>query len=88
VKCVAAGVKVTESHLASFDSFFLCQHNNGYTDGRSQIQVHTDEWTQVHSARSSLVVTHPSTNQGRRALWFQHNVTPNYCDESLLPEKT
>jgi len=30
----------------------------------SQIQVHTDEWTQVHSARSSLVVTHQSTNQG------------------------
>jgi len=32
-------------------------------DGRSQIKVHTDERTQVHSAQSSLVVTHPSTNR-------------------------
>jgi len=30
-------------------------------DGRSQIKVHTNERTQVHSARSSLTVTHPST---------------------------
>jgi len=35
-----------------------CQHDNGYIDGRSQIQVHTDEQTQVHSVQSSLVVTH------------------------------
>jgi len=28
-------------------------------DGRSQIEVHTDERTQVHSARSSLTVFHP-----------------------------
>jgi len=27
-----------------------CQHDNGYIDGRSQIKVHTDERTQVHSA--------------------------------------
>jgi len=27
-----------------------CQHDNGYMDGRSQIKVHTDERTQVHSA--------------------------------------
>jgi len=43
------------------------QHNNDYMDGRSQIKVHTDERTQVHAVQSSLVVTHPSTNQGRRA---------------------
>jgi len=41
-----------------------CQHDDGYIDGRSQIKVHTDERTQVHSAWSSLTVTHPSTNQG------------------------
>jgi len=45
-----------------------CQHDNGYVDGRSQIKVHTDERTQVHSARSSMTVTHPSTNRGR--LWL------------------
>jgi len=44
------------------------QHDDGYMDGRSQIKVHTDERTQVHSAQSSLVVTHPSTNRGRRYL--------------------
>jgi len=37
-------------------------------DGRSQIQVHTTEQQGVHSARSSLTVTYPSTNQGRRCL--------------------
>ena len=30
-----------------------CEHDNGYMDGRSQIKVHTDERTQVHSAQSS-----------------------------------
>jgi len=45
-----------------------CQHDDGYMDGRSQIKVHTNERTQVHSAQSSLVVTHPSTNRGRRYL--------------------
>ena len=40
-----------------------CQHDNGYMDGRSQIKVHTDERTQVHSAQSSLAVTHPGTNR-------------------------
>jgi len=57
-----------------FNSFYIwnfihngpCQHVDGYTDGRSQIKVHTDERTQVHSAWSSLTVTHPSTNRGRR----------------------
>jgi len=44
-----------------------CQHDDGYIDGRSQIKVHTDERTQVHSARSSLTVTHPR-NRGRRCL--------------------
>jgi len=36
---------------------------------RSQNKVHTDERTQVHSVRSSLVVTHPSTNRGRRWMY-------------------
>jgi len=43
-----------------------CQHDDGYIDGRSYIKVHTDERTQVHSAWSSLMVTHPNTNRGRR----------------------
>ena len=42
-----------------------CQHDNGYMDGRSQIKVHTDERTQVHSAQSSLVIAHPGTNRAR-----------------------
>jgi len=37
-----------------------CQHDNGYIDGRSQIKVHTDERTQVHSVQPSLAVTHPT----------------------------
>ena len=46
-----------------------CQRDNGYLDGRSQIKVHTDdERTQVHSAQSSLAVTHPGTNRARRSL--------------------
>ena len=45
-----------------------CQHDNGYLDGRSQIKVHTDERTQVHSAQSSLAVTHQGTNRARRSL--------------------
>jgi len=46
------------------------QHNKGYmdVDGRSQIKVHTDERTQVHSVQSSMAVTHPSTNRTRRYL--------------------
>jgi len=40
--------------------FTSCQHDIGYIYGRSQIQVYTDERTQVHSAQSSLVVGHPS----------------------------
>jgi len=40
------------------------QHDDGYIDGRSQqMKVHNDERTRVHSARSSLTVTHPSTNR-------------------------
>jgi len=37
-------------------------------DGRSQIKVHTDERVQVHSAQSSLAITHPSINRARRYL--------------------
>jgi hypothetical protein len=44
-------------------------------DGRSQFKVHTDERTQVHSARLSLAVTHPSINRGRRALNFNERAT-------------
>jgi len=42
----------------------LCQHDDGFMTVGTHIKVHTDERTQVHSARSSLVVTHPSTNRG------------------------
>jgi len=38
------------------------QRDNGCIDGRSPIQVNTDERTQVHSARYSMVVTHPRTS--------------------------
>jgi len=44
------------------------KHDDGYTDGRSQIKGHTDKRTQIHSAQSSLTVIHPSTNRGRRCL--------------------
>jgi len=43
-----------------------CQYDNGYMDNRSQIEVHTDERTQVHSAQSYLAVTHPSIKWARR----------------------
>ena len=52
----------------SLNEFNVHQHSIGYIDDRSQFQVHTDERTNGHSAQSSLVVTHPSTNRGRRAL--------------------
>jgi len=45
-----------------------CQHDDGYIYGQSQIKVHTDERTQVHSTWSSLMVTHPCTNRGWRCL--------------------
>jgi hypothetical protein len=32
-----------------------CQHDNGYLDGQSQIKVHIDERTQVHSAHCLYV---------------------------------
>jgi len=39
--------------LVSF-TLCQCQHDNGYIiDGRSQIEVHTGEMTQVLNARSS-----------------------------------
>jgi len=43
-----------------------CQHDNGYIDGRSQIKVHTDERTQVHSAQPSLVEDRAAPRQ----VWF------------------
>jgi len=42
-------------------------HDDGYIDGQSEIKVHNDERTQV-STRSSLAVTHPSTNWAWRYL--------------------
>jgi len=40
------------------------------------IQVHTAERTQVHSAQSSLVVTHPSTNRAfAKYRWLNENGT-------------
>jgi len=47
---------------------FKTKYDDCYIDGRSHIKVHTDERTQVHSARSSLTVTQPSPNRGRRCL--------------------
>jgi len=38
-----------------------CQHDNGFIEKLLEIQVHSDERTQAHSTRSSLVVTHPSS---------------------------
>jgi len=45
-----------------------CHHNDDHTDDRLQTWLNTDEQTQVHSARSALVVAHPSSNRGRCAL--------------------
>jgi len=56
-----------------------CQHDDGYIDRRPQIKNHTDERTQVHSARSSMTVNHPSTNRGRRCL-TSVNMPPSYID--------
>jgi len=44
--------------------------DNGYIEDRSHNFESTsiDERTQVYSAQSFLVVTHPSTNRGRHAL--------------------
>jgi len=47
-----------------------CQHDDGYY-GRSITDSGPhgpDERTQVHSAQSSLVITHPSTNRAQRYL--------------------
>jgi len=44
------------------------QRDNGYVDGRSQNKVYTAKRTQVHSAQSSLAVTHPISNRARRYL--------------------
>jgi len=53
--------------LVWFDTFYVrVSTMTAIYYGRSQIQVHTDERTQVHSAQSSLAVTRPSTNRARR----------------------
>jgi len=60
------------AHFLHVDVFWFIlrprQHDDGYIGGRSQIKVHADERTQVHSAPSSLAARHPSTNRGRRCL--------------------
>jgi len=50
---------------------------------QSQIQVHADERTQVYSARSSLVVIHPSTNRGRRALTLVKKLNARAAEPAL-----
>jgi len=63
------GRRVLIKPFSLFDSSLrLCQHYNDDIDYRSQIEVHTDASTNVDSARSSLVATRPSTNQGRRVI--------------------
>jgi len=42
------------------NQYSLVCHDNSYIDGWLQIIVNTEERTQNHSAKSSLVVTHPS----------------------------
>jgi len=61
-----------------FDSFHVarCQHDSGRINGRSQISVHTDERTQVHSARSTWW-TPSSTNRGPQA---RRVPLPQYTD--------
>jgi hypothetical protein len=56
-----------------------CQHDNGYLDGRSHIKVHTDERTQVHSAQSSLAVTHPGATRARRSLTSVTESPSKHC---------
>jgi len=62
-----------------------CQHDNGYMDGRSQIKVHNDERTQVHSAQSSVAVTHPSTNRAR--VWASNDANPVKRNKGVLSQK-
>jgi len=50
-------------------------------DGHSQIKVHTDERT---LARSSLMVTHPSTNRGRRTLTSVLNFSERATELALV----
>ena len=70
LRAVCTGLNVSVIGRANFflNEFNVRQHNIGYTDDRSQFQVHTDERANGHSTQSSLVITHPSTNRGRRAL--------------------
>jgi len=48
-----------------FDIFYVRVRTMTAINCQSQIKNHTDKQTQVHSAWSSLAVTHPSTNRGR-----------------------
>jgi len=61
-----------------------CQHDNGNMNGRLQIKVHTDERTQVHSARSSLAVTHLRTNRVRRYLTSVTELPSKYWSPTRL----
>jgi len=65
-------------HWAYFNILFIlgpCQHDDDYIDDRSQIKVHTDERTQVHSARSFLTITYLSTNPRSTLLNFSERAT-------------
>jgi len=50
------------------DSLIDLQHVSTITAMSTQIKVHTDEQTQVHSPQSSLTVNHPRTNHAWRHL--------------------
>jgi len=43
---------LSDSRVHSLVWFILrpCQHDDGYIDGHSQIEVHADQWTQVYTA--------------------------------------
>jgi len=64
-------------------AWYLVSHSYNVTQevisGLHYHVLYTNERTQVHSAQSSLVVTHPSTNRGRRA------VTPVIVPLSYIP---
>jgi len=63
---IALFAEIDENKWALLHWFWFilpaCQHDDGNIEDMLEIKVHTDERTQVHSARSSLAVIHPSTN--------------------------
>jgi len=66
----------TPQIVACFSCCLMKIHACYFVHNNSNCIHWINERTQVHSARSSLVVTHPSTNRGRRAcLNFSERVT-------------